>query len=204
MTDRSINKNMPRTEEQYEEIRESRRNMIMETALELFAASGYHNTSISMIAGKAGISKGLLYNYFEGKEELLNAILDKGIQELMLFFDPNKDGIITEDELRYYIDELFVILRERREYWRLYFAIALQPLVFEKVYNKAADLTRVYLGMIIRYFREKGFDDPETEGILFHMLLDGISLNYIMGPDEFPIEKVKNLLYNKYLNCKNK
>ena len=64
----------PRTEEQFEEIRESKKNLIQEVALELFATRGYHSTSISMIAKEADISKGLLYNYFESKEELLNSM----------------------------------------------------------------------------------------------------------------------------------
>ena len=33
---------------------------------------GYYATPISDIAKQAGISKGLLYNYYRGKEELLS------------------------------------------------------------------------------------------------------------------------------------
>ena len=53
----------PRTEQQFEEIRESKKKLILETALELFASEGFHTTPISRIASEAGISKGLLYNY---------------------------------------------------------------------------------------------------------------------------------------------
>ncbi|NJK98866.1 MAG: helix-turn-helix transcriptional regulator [Bacteroidales bacterium] len=41
-------------------IRQEKRVLIMETALELFAANGYENTTINQIAKKANISKGLL------------------------------------------------------------------------------------------------------------------------------------------------
>ncbi len=61
----------PRTQEQFEEMRESRRQQIMDAALELFAQEGYSHCSISQLAGHAGISKGLMYNYFESKEALL-------------------------------------------------------------------------------------------------------------------------------------
>ena len=60
---------MPRTPEQFEKIREEKRNHIMEVALECFANEGYHSTSISKIAKSAGISKGLIYNYFELNED---------------------------------------------------------------------------------------------------------------------------------------
>ena len=72
MTERLIIKAMsPRTKQQFEDIREEKRSLIMKVALELFAEEGYHNTSISKIASRAGISKGLLYNYFDSKEDLI-------------------------------------------------------------------------------------------------------------------------------------
>jgi AcrR family transcriptional regulator len=40
----------PRTEQQFEKIREARKREIMDTALELFASEGYDVTSISKIA----------------------------------------------------------------------------------------------------------------------------------------------------------
>ena len=48
---------MPRTENQFEEIREAKRELIINTALHLFAESGFHTTSIRQIAKKAKISK---------------------------------------------------------------------------------------------------------------------------------------------------
>ncbi|MCB0506551.1 MAG: helix-turn-helix transcriptional regulator, partial [Cyclobacteriaceae bacterium] len=65
----------PRTPEQNEQIRAESKHRIMEAAFELIAKSGYESTSISMIAKKAGVSKGLLYNYFESKEDLVKALV---------------------------------------------------------------------------------------------------------------------------------
>ncbi|MDP8201709.1 MAG: helix-turn-helix domain-containing protein [Candidatus Tenebribacter burtonii] len=53
----------PRTEEQFEKVREKSRKLIVNTAMELFAYYGYHNTTIEKISKKAGISKSLIYNY---------------------------------------------------------------------------------------------------------------------------------------------
>ena len=58
----------PRTPQQFEEIREEKMTLIMDIALEHFANEGYHTTTINHIARHAGISKGLMYNYFESKE----------------------------------------------------------------------------------------------------------------------------------------
>ena len=51
----------PRTEQQFEAIREERKEQIKRVALEVVFEEGFQNASISKIAQKAGISKGLLY-----------------------------------------------------------------------------------------------------------------------------------------------
>src|SRR5512133_1215997 len=120
---------MPRTEEQFGEIREQKMNLIMQTGLELFANEGFYPTSISKIAAKAGISKGLMYNYFESKEELILAIIGNGISTLMTSFDPDKDGFLTEEEFEFLVNENFRILHQNLDYWKLYFATMMQPAV---------------------------------------------------------------------------
>ena len=50
---------------------------IMETALELFAQSGYLGTSMSDIAGKLGITKGALYKHYTSKQEILDSIVER-------------------------------------------------------------------------------------------------------------------------------
>ena len=50
---------------------------ILETALELFAQSGYLGTSMSAIAGRLGITKGALYKHYAGKQEILDSIVER-------------------------------------------------------------------------------------------------------------------------------
>ncbi len=51
-------------------IEQARRHQILDAALELFAQKGYNQTSLSDIAGKLDISKGVISYHFEGKAEL--------------------------------------------------------------------------------------------------------------------------------------
>ena len=48
---------------------------ILETALELFAQSGYLGTSMSDIAKRLGITKGALYKHYTSKREILDSIV---------------------------------------------------------------------------------------------------------------------------------
>ena len=51
-----------------------KRQKIIETAMILFNEYGYHATPTSKIAKKAKVSVGTLFNYFQTKEELIEAI----------------------------------------------------------------------------------------------------------------------------------
>ena len=50
---------------------------ILETALELFAQSGYFGTSMSDIAKHLGITKGTLYKHYTSKQEILDSIVER-------------------------------------------------------------------------------------------------------------------------------
>jgi AcrR family transcriptional regulator len=189
---------MPRTEEQYEKIREQKTDLILHTALDLFANEGFYPTSISKIAQKAGISKGLMYNYFESKEGLILAIIGKGIKTLTDSLDPNHDGYLTEEEFEFHVNENFRILQENTDYWKLYFATMMQPAVFKLVAAKYSDFVPPLKAVVEEFFKRKGVPDPEAEAAYFDALLDGIFLNYVMNPDEFPLERIKKMIIDRF------
>ncbi|GAA4024373.1 helix-turn-helix domain-containing protein [Streptomyces plumbiresistens] len=62
-----------------EQTRSVVRALLAKTALELFAAKGYDDTTLEEIAAAAGVSKRTLFNYFRSKEDLaLNGLSEQG------------------------------------------------------------------------------------------------------------------------------
>lgn len=55
--------------------RPSRRDHLIRTAVELFAAHGFHATGVDLIMERSGVSKKTLYKYFRSKDELILACL---------------------------------------------------------------------------------------------------------------------------------
>lgn len=194
----------PKTEKQFKEIRENKKVLIMNAALEMFANNGYHSTSISKIAKHANISKGLLYNYFENKEDLLIKIMDRGLEELIQNFDPNNNGILSDEEFEFFIHENFRILQENIPYWKLYFSIFLQPEVFSIMKNEFFTIIESLIKILENYYKNKGVENPALEARMYGSFLDGISLNYIMDPDNFPLEEVKKYIIEKFGKIENK
>lgn len=201
MTERSVLNLIimaPRTEQQFEIIREERKEQIMQVALELIAQEGFSNVTISKIAARAKISKGLMYNYFDSKEELITEIIMNGFKAFQDAFDPNKDGILTDDEVHFLIDETFRILKSNIKFWRLYFMIMFQPEVYRLIENHLMEMLKPFTTITYNYFKRKGYADPDAEVTFLGAVLDGISLNFVMNPKNFPLEGVKAKLHKMY------
>lgn len=69
------------------EQKENRQKQIFEIALDLFVNKGFAATKITDIAEAAGMSKGLMFNYFSSKEKLYEALVCSGIQKSKALFD---------------------------------------------------------------------------------------------------------------------
>lgn len=54
---------------------DSSREVVLEAARELFAARGYHATTVRGVAGAAGVSPGMIHHFFGSKEELFLAAI---------------------------------------------------------------------------------------------------------------------------------
>lgn len=58
-----------------------RRQEIIETALSLFGEKGYEQTSMQDISQRMQVSQGLCYRYFQSKEEIYAAALERYVEE---------------------------------------------------------------------------------------------------------------------------
>jgi len=189
---------MPRTPHQFKEIREQRKVQIMSTALELFVQKGFHSTSIASIASEACISKGLIYNYFDSKEELIKELIFHGFEELFSVFDPDHDGVMTRSEMKYFIIEIIEVIKTDIQFWRLYFSIITQPAIYSLVEDWMMGKAMPMFKMLAEYFEKEGYQDPMVEARLFSAMLDGITMSFAFDPENFPINKVLDRFSSLY------
>jgi TetR/AcrR family fatty acid metabolism transcriptional regulator len=84
--------------------KENTRVRIINSAKKLFAEQGYQKTTIVDISKQAGLSEAALYEYFQGKEDLLLTIPDLWVSELLKDLDEQLFGIRgAENKLRKYL-----------------------------------------------------------------------------------------------------
>lgn len=199
MVSQSFNKQtyfnqMPRLPIQNEQIRAQRRRQIVEAALAKFAESGFQNASISEIAQAAGISKGLIYNYFKSKEDLLQAVIHSGLLPFIHAFDLNKDGNLTDEEFEYFIDQTFAVLKAKPSFWRLYFGILLQAEVVDLIRDSLTDLLKPHLETLVKYYERRGEADPLGKAMFFGAVFDGVAMNFVNSHEMYPLDQMKKFL----------
>ena len=54
-----------------------RRRQILDAAVRVFARQGFHACRVSDIAREAGVAYGLVYHYFDSKDQVLNELFDE-------------------------------------------------------------------------------------------------------------------------------
>lgn len=191
----------PKTKEQYEEIRQQSKTAIMEAALELFAAKGFARTSISDIAKAAGISKGLMYNYFESKEQLLHAIVKGAMEEAeSVMLQTMTEPADPKEQLLAIVEGTFEMVKSQEHFWKLLTSLAFQPEISEEIdwihihkWENTLEAFKHLLGQL-------GVEDTEKEGLLMGATLDGIMLHYFFVGEKYPLDEMKTLFITRFCN----
>ena len=184
----------PRTEIQYKEIRNEKVELIMNSALELFAHRGYNTTSISQIAKQAGISKGLMYNYFSSKEDLLKKIIIGGMQRFLDLLQVKDIENVQKQELVNFIETNLSLIKINAAYYKLYFSLAFQSSTFNILENEMKEMFEEIFSVFIQYYTQKGEKNPFVKTRFLLATFDGVGIHYLSDTETFPIDEVKEIM----------
>ncbi|HRG38322.1 MAG TPA: TetR/AcrR family transcriptional regulator [Bacteroidia bacterium] len=189
----------PLSKEQFEAIREESKTKIIAVALQLFSKKGFENTSISDIAKAAGISKGLTYNYFKSKDELLEATLLFILRNVVEVLE--KGQLLTDPfkRLEFFIRTNFELLKKEPDFWKMFIVLSLQ---LDKK-SKAAKILKDYWGRLfenaINIFKEMGHENYLEMAYQYGAMMDGLSMQYILLNDpSFPFDETLEKVIKQY------
>ncbi|HKJ31932.1 MAG TPA: TetR/AcrR family transcriptional regulator [Balneolales bacterium] len=190
----------PRSSKDFEQIRKSRRDSILNAALRLFAENGYRATSMSQIAENAGVAKGLIYNYFDSKEQLLEQVIQKGFDSCMPEirqeeFSNSAPETIFKDTL-YMMKESF---KNHPHFWQLYARLLMQVYENQSLLKRMDQYSRKYYDYLGNLLVKLNIPEVQTETFKLAALLDGILLHYL-AVEKYPLDDVVDSIINEYLN----
>ncbi len=112
---------MDKTLTRKERERLTRRQDIITAAREVFAIRGYADATLDEIAARAEFGKGTLYGYFENKEDLFEAVIVEGLDDLLSLAQKNFDNSeeALTDSYRRFAREMLTFLVENRALFTL-------------------------------------------------------------------------------------
>ena len=167
---------------------QARRQQILDAAAACFVRDGFHGTSIAKISKAAGMSPGHIYHFFESKEAIIGALVQRKLErslEIVLQFE-------SEDDLfQAMIDRVEVGLNEKTDLdtaaleMEMLAEAGRNPAVAEIV--RAADAAKrerlCALHRAARQARGMELGDAEASIEVIMALFDGLSGRAISHPD---------------------
>lgn len=180
---------MPRTPEQFEQIRAESREKILSSALELFAERGFSATSVRSLAERAGVSLGLLYNYFDGKLDLLRAIFARGSEEVDETFAA-AEAAAPSESLMVLVRAAFETVRRNRQFWKLSYQLRMQADVLADIGPEIAARGAAIRSRIEELLVQTGARDASLRATLLFAAIDGVAQHYVLDPEHYPLDAV--------------
>jgi AcrR family transcriptional regulator len=147
-----------------------RERLILDVAGQVFAVGGFYNGSMDEIASRAGVSKPMLYAYFESKEGLYAAYIERTGGELLTRLQASADATAPPVErLRARTREFLAFVEEHRDGWTVLFReLASSPPLAEQVASLRLEITGAVQRMIGGSVAT--LPDPDIEA-LAHMIV---------------------------------
>ncbi|MBB4825432.1 AcrR family transcriptional regulator [Sporosarcina luteola] len=174
----------------------SKREEILQIALQLFLEKGYENTTINNIIQAANVSKGGMYHHFKSKEEILDVVIHRLIDEDSARFKSmieNKDMSAIEK-----LNGLFMLtehMPEKLEEVNECIARNQDSLFDYRAQELSKERSIPYIIEIIRQgIEENTFqtDYPEEIGEFFYLLTNSIFVDKQKNADNKKIEQKIN------------
>lgn len=181
---------MARSERLNQQMREASRQRILKAAMKLFAARGYAGTPVRAIARSAGISVGLMYNYFPTKADVLGALFEESMQDVQASFASADAARTPSQRIERLVRSSFEILDANRDFWRLSYGVRMQPAVVSGLGKRLQAWMETIQTTLARYLREAGSKQPELDAALLFALIDGVSQHYVLDPRNYPLADV--------------
>lgn len=176
-----------------------KKELIIESARELFARFGMKKTTMDEIAESCFMSKATLYYYFENKEDIFKSVINK---ELEIFKNKIKETLSKEaspqDKLKAFIVARFTHLKEIANYYSTIKDEYLEHYAFvEKERAKFTDWEIQIIQSILDEGIEKGVfeaNDSKLTAVVITYAMKGLEYPWTIEKDIIDIKTAIDLM----------
>lgn len=173
----------------------TKKEVILETALRLFAERGYEATPASLIAREAGVSEGLIFKHYLNKVNLLEEVVKAGYRRIT---DKSK-GLVTEVEpanlIANVLDMPLKLVEDERNFWRMQFRLV-DDEISQKHHNR---YTHSVMQKLVEAFKKLGYKEPELESEILMLTVEGLWRLFLTDGDKDHFKRMLDLIKSKYV-----
>ena len=185
------------------DLKKEKQDRIINAAMKVFALNGYRNASTDDIVKEAGISKGLLFHYFENKIGVYTFLFDYSARYTTLELKSNVDSDITDVfELMRQIEFSKLLTIRSHPYMQMFLKSCMKEDIFEALMaidERRTQLSELYDSIYMQIDPDNLNEDANIDIILglIRFTVDGLMDRYFredgFGTTEF-YEEVKNYI----------
>jgi AcrR family transcriptional regulator len=192
---------------------DARQTEILDTAQMLFYTKGYDKTAVRDIINEIGIAKGTFYHHFNSKEELLDALIMRLLEQSLLILEPilANEQLTALEKLHSFFNEVGNLKIENETLIRTLLPTWYDDsnvIMREKMKQRSLDLIAPFYAQIVQQGIEEGVFTvaypEEMGGIVFlTMYFMGETLAKLLINNEetqsWPVVQHKSMAYNSAL-----
>ncbi len=144
-----------------------RRPLVLDAALAVWDAEGYRGTTMAAIAARAGVSKPVLYECYDNKDDVLRALLDREEERLMAATQAALPVEVTDDlqaTVAASYEAFFTAVLAHPKSWRVVVdAQRVMPKAIESRYHQARALFVEQIAELVRRLTPGGDQLSDAE-----------------------------------------
>ncbi|WP_276498633.1 TetR/AcrR family transcriptional regulator [Pontibacter litorisediminis] len=173
----------------------TKKEIILDTALHLFAEKGYDATPTSQIAKAAGVSEGLIFKHYISKENLLEAVVKAGYRRIT---EKSKRSVEENDPAKLISNVLDMpqqLVEDERDFWRMQFRMVDEE-VAQRHHQRYLNSVKKKL---VEAFQKLGHKEPELETEVLMLLVESLWRAYLTNEDKTHFAKMLELTKSKFI-----
>ncbi|MFC1728819.1 TetR/AcrR family transcriptional regulator [candidate division KSB1 bacterium] len=182
--------------------KEKKRQKIIEAALQLFHEKGYKSVTTREIAASAGVSKGVLYDYFKNKQDLFYQTIRENMFKKLMYKEAMEDTTVTPIERFNNVKQMVTChtdVRHKRFHMMFDFIVNCPDQQFiDEVFANLYTISRRYTSQIITDAFPQTVDNPKKAQLysnIFIAFIDGIIFQHIVDPEKAQMNDTLDLFW---------
>ena len=178
------------------------KEIFLKAALKVFAANGYHGSSVADIAKEADVSKALFYHYFDSKKDLLVIFAKQRLEEWTPLIKSLEEIISPKERILFLINFVLSELETNADWLRFLYMLYLSTegiSAIQEAMRKYKEKFDRLFAAERKLYKDLGYADPEMEATYLRSVLQGISLEYLLSGGNYPLQTMKEKIIKRYI-----